>query len=545
VEFCVLGPVEARDDGRKVPLGGPKQRALLAILLLHGNEAISRDRLIDGLWGARPPATAAHTLDNYVLRLRKALGDERLVRRPPGYMLHLDPGELDLDRFERLLHEGREQLARGDAPRARASLGAALDLWRGQALADLLYEPFGNEESERLEERRLHALEERLEADLQLGRNSELVPELEILRRKHPFRERLLGQLMLALYRCGRQAEALAAFQTARQQLAEELGLEPGPQLQELQRQVLAQDPNLDLPRAKSGGAERRRRPSRPRVIAAAVAAAAVVVGTAIGIVLDTGGASAPNVGPASSGIVGLSSASGSLASRVSLDNAPTAIAADNGSLWLATPSAGAVSRIDLKVPAVVDRVPLGGSPGALAVGGGALWAATVPGDTVTRIDPRTGTVTQTIPLGGARAAALAFGGGGLWIADITDSSLLELDPRAGTVRRTITLHLRPTALAIGDGVIWVADYEGNSVAEVDLRTRATIATIHVGNGPAALALGAGALWVANSLDSTVSRVDPASSSVAATIPVGSGPSAIAVAAGSCRRSTMFAYVGH
>jgi YVTN family beta-propeller protein len=217
----------------------------------------------------------------------------------------------------------------------------------------------------------------------------------------------------------------------------------------------------------------------------------------------------------------------------VSLDGAASAVAADTSSLWVASPSAGAVSHIDLSVPAVVDRIPIGGSPGALAVGGGAVWAATVPGDTVTRIDPKSGTVTQTIPLGGARAAALAFGAGGLWIADVTDSSLLELDPRSGTVRRTLTLHLRPTALAFGDGVIWVADYDGNSVAEVDLRTGETVAIVHVGNGPAALATGLGAVWIVNSLDSTVSRVDPATSSVTATIPVGSGPDAIAVVGGS------------
>ena len=349
---------------------------------------------------------------------------------------------------------------------------------------------------------------------------------------KYPFRERFLRQLMIALYRSGRQSEALNAFQTARYQLAEELGLEPGPELQALQRQILEHDPSLNAPRATKAGGTRRRRPSRGRVMVAVVATAAVAAGAALGIVASVGG-TRTTLEPASDGIVGLSSGSGRAVGRVSLDGAVAAIAPGDGALWLASPSAGSVWRVDVDVPAVVDRVPIGGSPGALAVGGGSVWVAAVPGDSVSRIDPRTGTVTQTIPLGGARVAALAFGAGGLWVADLTDSSLLELDPRAGTVRRTLTLHLRPTALALGDGAIWVADYGGNSIAEVDLRTGKTVATVHVGNGPAALAVGAGGIWVANTLDSTVSRIDPASSSVAATIAVGSGPSAIAVAASS------------
>jgi YVTN family beta-propeller protein len=533
VEFRILGSVEARDNGRAVTLGGPKQRAVLAILLLRANEAVSRDRLIDAIWGEQPPATAAHTLDNYVLRLRKALGGERLARRPPGYMLHVEPGELDLDRFEGLLQEGRERRAAGDALGAREALGAALALWHGRALADLVFEPFGAQESERLEERRVQALEERLEADLELGLSAELVPELEALAREHPFRERLLGQLMIALYRCGRQAEALAAFQLARQRSAVELGLEPGPRLQELQRRILAQDPSLDVQPAKPAAAKRARRASRRRAIAFVTVAAVLATGAAVAALLGAGGSGTASVGPLSVGLVALSASSGELVDHVSLNGATTAVASGPNSLWLASPSAGAVLRVDRNVPALADQIPIGGSPSTLAVGGGAVWATAVPGDTVWRIDPKTGTVTQTVPLGGARAAALAFGAGALWVADLTDNSLLALDPRSGAVRRTVTLPVRPTALAVGDGVIWVADYDANSIAEVDLRTGDTLATVHVGNGPAALATGLGAVWIANSLDSTVSRIDPATGSVTATIPVGSGPNAIVAAGGS------------
>jgi DNA-binding SARP family transcriptional activator len=227
VDFGVLGPLVVRRDGRELALGGPKQRALLAMLVLRANEVVSRDRMIDGLWGERPPATVDRTLDNYISRLRKLLGDGRLARRPPGYVLQVHPGELDADRFERLLEQGHEALARGDAEPAERALRTALALWRGAALADLAHLGFAAREAERLEERRLLAVEERIDAELALGRDGALVPELEALVAEHPFRERALGQLMLALYRAGRQADALAGFRTGRARLVEDLGSSP------------------------------------------------------------------------------------------------------------------------------------------------------------------------------------------------------------------------------------------------------------------------------------------------------------------------------
>src|SRR5262249_39408148 len=189
--------LEARDDGRRLALGGPKQRAVLAMLLLDANRPVSRDRLIDGLWGESPPPSAAHTLDGYVSRLRRALGGGRIERGPAGYVIRVEPGEFDLGRLEGLLEQGRSAAAGGDAAQASNVLGEALDLWRGRALADLEYEPFGASESEPLEERRLLAVEARIEAELELGRVGELVGELERLVGEHPFREPLLGQLLL------------------------------------------------------------------------------------------------------------------------------------------------------------------------------------------------------------------------------------------------------------------------------------------------------------------------------------------------------------
>jgi DNA-binding SARP family transcriptional activator/streptogramin lyase len=240
MEFRILGPLEVEADGQVVRLGGAKQRGVLALLLLNANKAVSRDRLIDEVWGDEPPDTAATALQGHVSQLRKTLGADAIVTQAPGYLIRLADGELDLDRFERAV--GRARAAA--APEAAATLNEALALWRGPALADLDL-PFANEERARLEEQRLAALERRIDADLELGRHAELLSELERLVQQHPLREHLRGQLMLALYRCGRQAEALDVYRSGRRRLDEQLGLEPGEELRRLERQILEQDPAL------------------------------------------------------------------------------------------------------------------------------------------------------------------------------------------------------------------------------------------------------------------------------------------------------------
>jgi DNA-binding SARP family transcriptional activator len=248
MEFRLLGPLEVVEGDRSLALGGGKQRSLLAVLLLHANEVVSRDRLIAELWTGRPPATAAKNIQIYVSRLRKELGDRNLTTRSPGYVLQVEPGELDLARFETLVAEAR--LA--DPRRAADKLRTALALWRGPPLADLAYEPFAQTEIARLEEMRLAALEARFDADLAAGRHAELVAELRATIEEHPLREHLRAQLMLALYRAGRQAEALDAYQVARRELAEELGLEPSEELRRLEQAVLMHDPAIEIePTAK------------------------------------------------------------------------------------------------------------------------------------------------------------------------------------------------------------------------------------------------------------------------------------------------------
>jgi DNA-binding SARP family transcriptional activator len=238
-EFRILGPLEvAAADGEPLHLGGQKQRALLAVLLLHANEVVSTDFLIDALWGDHPPRTATTSLQNSISALRKLLGADLLVTRAPGYRLVVDPETIDLVRFERLVAS-----ARGSEPEERSALlREALALWRGEPLAEVAFEPFAVAEARRLDELRLAALEELFDAELAAGGAAEIVPELESAVGRHPLRERLRGQLMLALYGAGRQADALAAYQEARRMLVEELGLEPGPHLQELHARILRQE---------------------------------------------------------------------------------------------------------------------------------------------------------------------------------------------------------------------------------------------------------------------------------------------------------------
>jgi DNA-binding SARP family transcriptional activator len=249
MDYRILGPLEALDGERGLSLGGSRQRAVLAFFLLHGNEAVTRDVIVDELWGEEAPPTAVKVLQNCISALRKELpgGAETLRTVGGAYELHVEPGELDRDRFERLLAEGRAALAAGDDADAARHLRSGLALWRGSALSDFSYERFAEDEIKRLEELRVATIEDRIEADLALGRHVELVPELEGLTNKHPLRERLRGQLMLALYRSGRQAEALEAYRAARRALLAELGIEPGRALHELERAILAQEPALEV----------------------------------------------------------------------------------------------------------------------------------------------------------------------------------------------------------------------------------------------------------------------------------------------------------
>lgn len=262
MEFRILGPLEVLVDGHAVSLGGDKQRALLALLVIHANRTLSKERLIDELWGGEPPATAAKTLQVHISRLRKTLEQSAgktgtVATREHGYELRTNPEEVDALRFERLVGEARTEQAAGRSGRACSTLEEALSLWRGPPLEEFAYDRFAQLEIARLEEMRVAALEELVEAKLALGRHHEVVAELEALIAEQPYRERLRAQLMLALYRCDRQAEALEAYQDARRRLVDELGIEPGERLRELERAILKQDPALAFSEEVGHGEER------------------------------------------------------------------------------------------------------------------------------------------------------------------------------------------------------------------------------------------------------------------------------------------------
>jgi DNA-binding SARP family transcriptional activator len=250
VEFRLLGPLEVAHDGRLLEIGGVKERALLAILLLNANHAVPVDRLIDDLWGDEPAESAKNSLQVRVSNVRKALrsaAPDVIATVPPGYLARLGSEQLDLHRFERLHGEGEQALARHEAELAAELLREALSLWRGPALAEFATEPFARAASGRLEELRLLALERRIEADLELGRDAGVVAELEALAAEYPYRESLYRLQMLALYRSGRQADALAAFRRVRRMFVEELGIEPSSMLQELEHAILRHDSALEL----------------------------------------------------------------------------------------------------------------------------------------------------------------------------------------------------------------------------------------------------------------------------------------------------------
>jgi len=303
LEFRILGPVEVVRDDRALPLGGAKQRALVADLALHANEVLSADRIIDDLWGEEPPETASHMLHVYVSRLRKTLGDhggDVLVTRPPGYMLRLEPpDELDATRFEARVRAAAEIIGSRPAD-ALEALNEALGRWRGHALEEFSDEPFAQPSAARLEELRRSAEESRVEALLALGRHDEAIVELEGLITRFPLRERLRELQMLALYRAGRQADALQAFQVARRTLADELGVDPGQGLASLEQAILRHDAALDPPprRPAQDGAPGATRPAPRRVLAVGLAALVVGVAALLLLVLRPASEGVPTASP-------------------------------------------------------------------------------------------------------------------------------------------------------------------------------------------------------------------------------------------------------
>jgi YVTN family beta-propeller protein len=533
MEFRVLGALEVREDGdRPIHLGAGKQRAALAILLLHANEVVSTERLIDELWGESPPKAARKALQVYVTHLRKALGSERIRTQAPGYVLELTPDELDLHRFEQLVQKGRELQENGDPAGATASLREALALWRGQPLADFAFEPFAHTEIPRLEELRLEALEARIDAELALGHSGQLVAELEALVANHPYRERLRGQLMLALYRAGRQADALAAYQETRKLLVENLGVEPSPALQRLEGEILRQEPALETvleePAVRAPPPHAARRLNR-RLLAAIPVALLAAGLAALGLDRWRGSDSLSRVDANAIGVIDADAAA--IEAQVPLPGGrPAAIAAGGGFVWAASEAEGTVSRVDLDGRSV-QTLDIGESANGVAYGGGSVWATNSEERAVVQINPDRLGVVQQFPVGNG-PSAVAFGQGAVWVANTIDGTLSRIDVASGATK-TVAVGAAPTGIAVGPGAVWVTSEATGTVLRLDPRSGTIVQPVSVGNGPTGIAVGDGAVWVANRVDGTVSSIDPATNSVSATVPdVGVNPTGVAAGPG-------------
>jgi YVTN family beta-propeller protein len=533
LDFRILGPVEAADADRTISLGGPLQRGVLAILILHRGEVVTSDRLIDDLWGEHAPATAAKTLQGYVSRLRRALGPDVLLTHGGGYQLAVEPRQVDAERFTQLAEQGRAALASGDASAARRLLASALELWRGEALADLAFMPFAARDVERLEDARLAALEDRIDADLAMGRDRELVGELEQLVAQHPYRERARAQLMLALYRSGRHAEALDTYRDGRRALADELGLEPGPALRALEQRILDHDPTLGQPRPAGVRGRVRRRPTRW-----AVAGALLLVGAIAAMAAEMAGGSTAALRAMPNSVAAIDVASDRVTATVPVGAQPQAIAFGLGSLWIANVADQTVSRINPSTSTLTPQlIELSNPPTGIATAAGAAWvvesdasATTVP---VVRIDPQFDATQATAQVGDVAPgspAAIAADGPDLWVAP-NYGPLARLDAATGNVAGQLDPNASPTGLAVGDGAEWMTDGWANNVIRVD--SSGVVTTVPVGDDPGGIAVGDGAVWVADSGDDEVIRLDPTTGAEMFTIPVGQAPTGVAVGAGS------------
>jgi DNA-binding SARP family transcriptional activator/DNA-binding beta-propeller fold protein YncE len=591
MEFRLLGPLEVEGERGVVPLGSGKQRALLAILLLHANERVSRERLVDELWGEKPPASAAHSLEVYVSRLRKALqgagAQGLLATQGTGYVLRLDGHSSDLARFEGLLAEARSE----EPERSATLLREALSLWRGPALADVELAGPAGAAAAGLEELRLVALEERIEADLAVGRQRELVGELQALVAAHPLRERLRSQLMRGLYAAGRQADALEAYREGQRALAE-LGLEPSPELKALQRQILNHDPALRSVAADTGPSPRRRR--RRIWVLGGLAVAILAGGAVAALALMSRGS---GTSPAVSGVdnsVGLFDpvhhrlvadiSTGTLSNALHGGSGPK-IAVGLGYVWACNESDRTVLRIDPATKRVTRTIGFGDVPGAVAVGHGFVWVEPESGTALLKLDSF-GNVVQRIPLRGppkpfqrngpvsvasgpdaiwavhglASVAKVdpssgrvlrdtsGFGGAlpgeivatrtGVWTPSVAEGRLLRLHPKTAA----FVAETDPTggatatwvAVAAGAGGVWVGDNQGgngggaNKVWRVDPTTNQVDGSVAVGNFPLGLVVRDGKLWVVCALSGTVDEIDPATFSVVSRTRLGGHPLGIA-----------------
>ncbi|MEO7061072.1 MAG: ABC transporter substrate-binding protein [Lapillicoccus sp.] len=558
----ILGPLEVRRGGSVLALGGRQQRAVLALLVVERGRPVTLDRVADALWADRLPQGYVATVQTYVFHLRAVLEPNRSKGAPGevivslaggGYRLDVPPDAVDADRFEEVARRGRVALEGGDPQQAAADLSAALGLWRGDVLSDLpelaVVEPVAT----RLGEVHLGAAEDWAAAELALGHHGTVLPELGALVEAHPLQERLSALRMLALYRSGRQADALAAYRNVQHLLDDELGVQPGQEVRTLHDRILRQDPALDyttaaalppylrVPTAEAEDPTAVASPSPPGRFAWLdgwlrsrwVAVGAVIV-VACGVV--GGGvvwaARSRTVTPMPANSVGAVGPHGLVGDAVPLGALPGALVEAAGSVWVVNQTESTVSRVDPGSRRVVQTIPdVGQDPAAIAASGDDLWVAGLGSPVVTRISATANKVVDHITVGN-QPAALVASAGAVWVADSGDNTIQRIDPKTDKADPPIPVGDAPSALALEGTTLWVANRGTATVSQIDTRTGERAAPdVAVDAGPAALALTSTDVWVANSLSQTVSRIDRSSGRVAR-IAVGDGPSSLVVADG-------------
>src|SRR5580765_4858283 len=467
MEYRILGPLEVVDEGEPVLLGRLKERLVLAVLLLHANEFVSRERLIDELWGVSPPATARKAVNVYISNLRKTLtrdGHDAITTAEGGYRLVIDTDSLDADRHRRLVVEAHESIATGESETGSQLLQQARALWRGPALAGLQLESFGRDELAELDELRLAALMDRIDCDLALGRHEQVLGELNLLVREHPLRERLRAQQMLALYRADRQAEALDAYAEARRTLVDDLGIEPSEALQRLQQAILRHDPSLETPEgaaAVNGLAALRQDPSldvhrvepkrvqrtrRRRALPVAIAAGALAVGLAVMLGLRGGSGRQITANHAAA----LDPRTANVEMVVPVGLKPTAIARVGGRIYVSSGEDNAVIALDARTGRRIRAIPVGGTVTALSGAGQFLWAVEFFDRDVLVIPLGSPSAVTHVRLrrfdGVERPVAVAATSDGAWIG--TDRGRLLFARPGGGSRQISKLDLPIRALA-------------------------------------------------------------------------------------------------
>ncbi len=567
MEFRGLGLLEVLDDdGRRLQFAPGKETALLALLLLHRNTTLTRDQIFDGLWGEAPPENARKSVQLYISHLRKKLGSHRIETTPGGgYSLRVGPGELDLDRFETLAREGANALERAELDEAERMLDDALALWSGDPLPDVRFEAFAQSELRRLDELHDSVVADRVDVRIAAGRSRRVIAELEAIIERSPLWERPRAQLMRALYLTGRQSDALELYRRTRALLREELGVEPGPELQQLEHAILTQDPELGEPAAPPRPTANRRR----RVGALLLVGGALVAVAATAAAIELRGRGGNRIVTiASNSVVAIDPSRDRIVAQVSAGSRPSRLAGTTQTIWALSNTDGTITQIDAKTAqavsvfgpasspadlaatpamlwvgntAIAAKTPLSGAEGTsslsrftpgrhvllgtsvlphgprspisgrppeqrfLVAGGGLAWAV-APDGAVVAVD-RAGRVRHRVDID---ATSLAYGSGALWVLTQANQAV-RVDGRTGRVTQTIEIPslLALGGLAVGSGAVWVTSPFQGVVWRIDPGPPASLRTIPLSFGASTIAAGNGAVWVGNAFDDSIERIDP------------------------------------